>query len=493
MFCEMCSMFLMDFYKTVHPRQFPKNRRMVSYLVPRMSRLAHENKLTVAGMQGFAMEYLVEHFNRFFFSLPKEMVLQEYRRVLDNTLSPTAYDIKYISDLHDLGYLPLQMRIIPEGTRVPMKVPMIELSNTHPDFGWIIGSVESLLSCNTWHPMVSANVGYWYRQIVNKYWDQSVEADVPRNTAIGDFSFRGQESFESAVKSSAAFLLSFTKTATLPAIPYLEQVYGCRCETYNIGKGGASTEHATMNSNEAIDGNEETFFVKLLKELYPNDNISVVMDSKDYWNFIKVIIPRHKKLILEHNGVLFCRGDSGDPVDIVTKTVFSLWETFGGTINSKGFKVLDWHIRAIYGDSITPQRAEQIYQILIANGFACNNVYLGAGSFSMQCLEEDGVLKPFTRDTYGIAVKTGYLEDKQGRAFFVFKNPITDTASFKKSNKGCCVVERVDGELVCKDGFTWEEANSYAGNEFVVLFRNSKMYNTKSLEQVRQLLHNNTF
>lgn len=56
------------------------------------------------------------------------------------------------------------------------------------------------MACNA-----SANVGYKYRQIVNKYYDISVEEDVPRRKALGDFSMRGQESRESAIKSSAAF------------------------------------------------------------------------------------------------------------------------------------------------------------------------------------------------------------------------------------------------------------------------------------------------
>lgn len=146
---------------------------------------------------------------------------------------------------------------------------------------------------------------------------------------------------------------------------------------------------------------------------------------------------------MAHHGCLAIRGDSGNPVEIVTETVFKLWEIFGGTVNSKGYKVLDPHIKALYGDSITPQRCEAVYKILMEHGFAINNVSLGVGSFSMQCLETmDGGEKtyaPYTRDTFGIAVKATYAEDADGKPIMIFKNPKTDSGHFKKSQRGCCI------------------------------------------------------
>lgn len=125
-------------------------------------------------------------------------------------------------------------------------------------------------------------------------------------------------------------------------------------------------------------------------------SFSMVSDSYDYWNLVDNILPQLKDEIMAHNGTLLIRGDSGDPVEIVTQTVYHLWDIFGGTVNSKGYKVLDPHVKALYGDSITVQRCEKIYAELKAHGFACNNVSLGVGSFSMQCIEQNGQLKPFT-------------------------------------------------------------------------------------------------
>ena len=153
----------------------------------------------------------------------------------------------------------------------------------------------------------------------------------------------------------------------------------------------------------------------------------------------------------------------GDPVQIVTQTVLELWETFGGEVNSKGFKVINPCVKSVYGDSITQRRLKDIYQILVDNGFACNNVSLASGSFSMQCIEEepnrealdalealettllgyeeDGyvdviraaleapVLKPFTRDSFGKAVKATYCE-VNGKPVMIFKDPKTDDGKF---------------------------------------------------------------
>ena len=198
--------------------------------------------------------------------------------------------------------------------------------------------------------------------------------------------------------------------------------------------------------------------------------------------------------ILEHNGCMLIRGDSGDCVEVVTKTVFKLWDIFGGTINSKGYKVLNPHVKAIYGDSITVQRCEQIYQILMKNGFACSNVALGVGSFSFQCVEEDGILKPFTRDTFSSCIKATYCEI-DGKPYPIFKNP--KDGGFKKSQKGCCVVVRNSDNLIYADGRTWEEAHVSGAdasvNELETIFKDGKMVREQSLAEIRNVLHGGNF
>ena len=489
-------LLLLDFYKTTHHEQYPAGiTKIVSFYTPRMSRIHDENELTMFGLQGFIKKYLINNFNENFFSRPKDEVLNEYKRIIDNTLGKNIVNYEKIEKLHDLGYLPILIKAIDEGTRVPVRVPMFEISNTHDDFAWLVNTLETALSCSLWHAQVAANVGYRYRQIVNKYYGISVDDDVPRNRALGDFSMRGAESCESAIKASAGFCLSFVNTATVPAILYLENYYNCNIETEQVAFGAVSTEHSVMNSNFAVDGDEETMVRRLLNEIYPDNGFSMVSDSYDYWNMVDGILPACKEDILKHGGYIGIRGDSGDPVEITTETVKRLWDSFGGTINSKGYKVLDSHIKVIYGDSITPQRATQIFEILIKNNFACNNVFLASGSFSMQCIEQNGKPEPYTRDTFGIAIKATYCEI-DGKPVHIYKDPKTDTGNFKKSQRGACVVIRdSDGNIDYRDGLDYIDAVLFSKGKNLLepVFCDGKMLKEQSLQEIRSKLHGGNF
>ena len=425
-------MLLIDFYKAVHAEMLPKNiTKSVSYFTPRMSRVKRWDKVVMFGLQGFIKTYLVDYFNEEFFQKPFEQVIGEYKRIMDATLGQNAYKIEKIEKLHKLGYLPIEIVALPEGARVPMHVPMFGITNTHPDFAWLPQSLESLISAESWHPMLAATVGYTYRQIVNEYYEKTCDDDISRAKALGAFDFRGEECTDSAVKAGAGWCLSFLNTATVPTIPYLEQNYNCDCTKEPVAFGSPSTEHSVMCSNYAIDGDEVTLLKRLLKEIYPDTSFSVVLDSYDYWNIIDHVLPQIKDEILAHNGCMLMRGASGDCVEVVTKTVFKLWDEFGGTINSKGYKVLDPHVKAIYGDSITVQRCEQIYKIL-------------------------------------------------------------EEAGFKKSQKGCCIVTKTEDGYQFTDGHTWQQACE-SENELVTVFKDGKLLKEQSLQEIRSQLHDGRF
>lgn len=487
-------MLLIDFYKAVHAEMLPKNiTKSVSYFTPRMSRVKRWDKVVMFGLQGFIKTYLIGYFNEEFFDKPFEEIIYEYKRIMDASLGKDAYKIDKIESLHKLGYLPIEIVALPEGTIVPMHVPMFGITNTHKDFAWLPQSLESLISAEMWHPMLAATVGMTYRGIVNHYYDLTCEDNIPRSKALGAFDFQGEECLESAVKAGAGWCLSFLNTATVPTIPYLEKNYFCDCTKESVAYGSPSTEHSVMCSNYAVDGDEITLLRRLLTEIYPNTSFSAVLDSYDYWNIIDNILPQLKTEIMNHNGCMLMRGDSGDCVEVVTKTVFKLWEEFGGTINSKGYKVLDPHVKAIYGDSITVQRCEEIYKILMENGFSCSNVALGVGSFSFQCIEEDGFLKPFTRDTFSSCIKATYCEI-DGKPFPIFKNP--KDGGFKKSQKGCCrVYTRCDGSIYYEDELTWEQATDYEkrGNMLIPVFKDGELLKEQSLKEIRDRLHGGEF
>lgn len=525
------SLLLKDFYKAVHSEMLDEGMtKSVSYFTPRMSRVKMWDHVVNFGLQAFCKEWLIDQFNENFFNRPEEEVVDEYKKYIENTMGVGIADFEKIRSLHRLGYLPIEIVSLPEGALVPIHCPIFGITNTHPDFAWLGQALESLISAEMWYPMVCATVGHTYREVVNKWYDKTCDDNVPRRRALGDFDFRGDQGVDAALKAGSAWCLSFVNTATVPVIPYLEQMYNCDCTKEEVGFGAVSTEHFVMCSNSAFDclknaGNdyeyadidphcERVFLKRLLTELYPNTSFSCVCDSYDYWNVVENILPTLKDEILNHNGCFLVRGDSGDCVKVVTDTVFKLWDIFGGTVNSKGYKVLNPHVKALYGDSITIERAENIYRILEENGFAASNVSLGVGSFSMHCIEEtvekdlgldyklkETVLLPFTRDTFGMAIKAVYAEftDENGNVIKmpVYKDPKTDRenggGNFKKSQKGCVMVQKDnDGNYSFTDGYVWDETdNEY--NELKPIFRNGKMIKEETLGEIRNRLNNNNF
>ena len=488
------SLLLKDFYKAVHSEMLnPGMTKSVSYYTPRKSRVNRWPKVVNFGLQMFIKNWLIDEFNENFFNRPEDEVVAEYKRVLDNAMGKDIYDINKVRKLYKLGYLPIEIISIPEGVEVPMRCPIFGITNTHDEFAWLPQALESLISAEVWYPMITATVGHTYRQIVDKYYDLTCDDNIPHRRALGNFDFRGDMGVDAALKAAAGWLMSFVNTATVPAIPFMEQMYNCDCTKEEVGFGAVSTEHFVMCSNFAADGDERTFLKRLLTELYPNTSFSCVCDSYDYWNVVENILPSLKDEIMAHNGCFLVRGDSGDCVDVVTKTVFKLWELFGGTVNTKGYKVLDPHVKALYGDSITVERAEKIYQILMENGFAASNVSLGVGSFSMHCIEEDGMLKPFTRDTFSSCIKACDAIIN-GKEYPIFKDPKTDRETgdgFKKSQRGACRVFLKDGELTYEDGLTYEE--SLKNNIMQPVFRDGKLLVDYTIKQVRNQLNKNNF
>lgn len=519
------ALLLKDFYKAVHSEMIPKNMtKSVSYFTPRMSRVGIWKKGVVNfGLQAFCKTFLIDYFNENFFNRPKDEVVEEYKKYMENTMGVGICDFNKIASLHELGYLPIEIFSLPEGMLVSIHTPIFGITNTHPDFAWLGQALESLISAELWYPMVCATVGRTYREIVDFWYKQTCDDNVPHRRALGNFDFRGDQGLDAALKAGSAWCLSFVNSATVPVIPYLEKNYNCDCTKEEVAFGAVSTEHFVMCSNSAkdtlenpdyeyadIDPHRERIFLKkLLTELYPNTSFSCVCDSYDYWNVVENILPTLKDEILNHNGCFLVRGDSGNCVDVVTNTVFKLWNIFGGTINSKGYKVLNPHVKALYGDSITIQRAEKIFQILSNNGFAASNVSLGVGSFSMHCIEEnvlvDGkemtILSPFTRDTFGMAIKAVYAEFKNDDGTIskvpVYKDPKTDRETgenFKKSQKGCCSViwrDKWNREVTYVDGLTFEESMQDTLMETV--FKDGKMIKEQSLSEIRNLLNWNKF
>ena len=481
-------MLMSDTYKHTHPRMYPQNlTKLVSYLTPRKNMSPAFPNMVFFGLQAFIAEYLMIRFDEQFFSRHIDSIENDYKYYMGIQIGVENTEWSKIKALHELGYLPLEIRALPEGTIVNMGIPVVEMTNTHPDFAWVVQWVECILQAELWAPCAYATIGKAYHDLADMYYSETTDGADPF-MAMADFGMRGMSCMEDSIRASASWLLSFNKTSTIPAMPYIDRYYAALCSKNGIGRGAVSTEHSVMGANYAIDGDEITFVKKLLTELYPNTSFSMVSDTYDYWNMVENIIPACKNEIMNHNGKLIIRPDSGDMVDISVRTIEKMWEVFGGTINSKGYKELDPHIGLIYGDGCTLNRVADIYRILKERGFAANNVVFGVGAFCFHALfDENDKMTVITRDTFGMAMKATYgvFGDKK---LFIYKDPKTDDGNLKKSHKGCCMVTQdYNGNFMCIDGFDHWIKDGFT--ELETVFKDGLITKTYDFMKIRERMY----
>lgn len=490
-------MLVADFYKLAHRALYPDNTQLVySTWTPRASRIAGVDKVVAFGMQAFIKNYLIEFFNSNFFNKPKAEIVTEYNRVVKYTLGVQEPDSKHIEDLHDLGYLPLEIKALAEGTLVPLRVPMMTVQNTDPKFFWLTNYIETLASCELWQASTSATIAYEYRKALD-----AAALETVGNTDFvmfqgHDFSMRGLSSLSSAISSGMGHLLSFSGTDTIPAIQAAEALYGANVEKELVGTSIPATEH----SIQCAYGNDMEYFKNTITKVHPSGFVSIVSDGYDFWDVIGRVLPALKSDIMARKGgplgdKVVIRPDSGDPVLIVCGdptaeegslqqkgAIEALYDIFGGSVTEKGYKLLDSHIGLIYGDAITLDRAKEISRRLKAKGFASINCVYGIGSYTYQYN---------TRDTFGFALKSTLCKIN-GDEKLIFKDPKTDDGT-KKSQKGAVSVYMgTDGNLAYTDLLTLSQADAATDNLLVTVFKDGKLLKDQTFAEIRGNLTNGT-
>lgn len=528
-----------DFYKVGHVHQYPKGTTVVySNMTPRsdkhakakMSSRVWDEKAVVFGLQLFIKEYLIDIWNRDFFQRPWSHVEYEYRETIDTGLN-TVLDISHLKALHALGYLPVEIRALPEGLKVKMKVPVFTIHNTLPQFYWLTNALETVLSNETWKPMVAATIAGNYRATA-EYWSLiNGNPDFMIQWGCHDFSARGMSGRWDSRSCGLGHLVFFTGTDTAAAIHAARLNYKAEPRKHFVGGSVNATEHSVM----CIDGKDNEFdtYIRLLA-LYASGIVSIVSDTYDFWHVITVFTRRLYDAIMAREGRVVFRPDSGNPLDIITGTAdlvswdpidgqtypigenewtfssktgmfykrseyridivpveqvppevkgayYCLYEVFGGAKNAKGNIDLDTHVGLIYGDSITPQLYDKILERLTRMGFSHSNFVAGIGSYTYQYV---------TRDTLGEAVKATYgAVNGVGRA--IVKDPKTDPG--KKSATGILrVYEDAEGEVDFEDGLLYDPQAVMDGNFdsglLKTVFRNSVDQTKETLSLIRKMV-----
>lgn len=483
-----------DAYKLDHRRQYPPGTtRVYSNWTNRKSRIPGVDHVVHFGLQAYLTRHLMDGFE-LFFANERNFVEDAYYDMLVKVLgeeNADAIGTDHICDLHQLGYIPLRFCALPEGTRVPIRVPSFTVENTHPDFAWLVNYFEPGISAAYWLPSTSATIADVYRRLLDTAADRTGASRAAVDLQCHDFSFRGMSSPESAAASSAGHLLSFKGTDSLSTLEWIDQYYGGPYDALSI----PATEHSVMSSGIAYHqrdprvsrsyAEQETF--ERLLDLYPTGNLAIVSDTFNLWDVLTKILPELKDKIMARDGKLIIRPDSGDPVKILLGdldapayspqrrgVVNLLAEVFGTVTNKQGFEELDPHIGVIYGDSITPERATQITYILEHQGFASTTVTLGVGSYTYQYQ---------TRDTFGSAMKATWAEI-DGEGVNVFKDPVTDDGTKKSATGRLAVGSLPSGLTLIEKATPDQEKSSYLRP----VWEDGKFLRHQSFQDVRRVL-----
>lgn len=438
-------LFATDFYKVDHRRQYPEGTTEIysnftpRYVLPCKNLLDDfDGQVVMFGLQYFIKEYLLNTWSLGFFSKEKSTVINEYQQMISNALNLDDFNCSHLEALHDLGYLPIRIKAINEGFRVPIGVPLLTIVNTHPDFFWLTNYLETAISSTLWKPITVATIAFEFKRLLTHFAKLTGVPDSFVQFQAHDFSFRGMSGIEDAMICGAAHLTSFMGTDCIGAIDLLGKYYsGDACQI--IGSSVPATEHSVMTCT-GEEGEFDTIR-RLITQVYPDGIVSIVCDSYDFWRTLTVYLPSLYKEINERQGKVVIRPDSGNPFDIICGDMCAqagtpafigalqvLWDTFGGRINDAGYKELNPKVGLIYGDAITVDVAHKILTWMYEHKFASSNIVFGVGSFSYQYL---------TRDTFGFAMKatSAVINDER---VDIFKNP--KTGSKKKSAKGLLYV-----------------------------------------------------
>ncbi len=496
-----------DGYKLDHISQYVKGTEMVySNMTPRSDRLArvireHFNgKVVFFGLQ-YAIKKMIDNWNSTFFSQPKNEVIKKYSRRIKNYVGSAKGNnqIEAMSKLHDLGYLPVEIKALPEGSRVDMKIPVFTVKSTHPEFFWLTNYLETYLSCMVWPACNAASLSEQYWLTSKRFAAITGAPDFWVNIANHCFAARGHRGEEDAMVSGAGHLLFSIGSDTLWSIDFFEEYYNADSDKEMIACSVSAFEHATATQRIDYFGNEVESVRDAIKNIYPTGILSYVSDSRDYYGFISEGLKELKEDILNRTedelGLVkfVVRPDSspktplevicGDPDSEVGSPEYRgsleiLGDIFGYSLNEKGFKVLNPKIGIIYGEAITLDMQQRIYTIMFEQGWCVSNVLFGVGSWAY--------LEDSSRDSYSFAIK-GSSSVVDGKEVSMQKTPKT-AASSKTSARGLLRVEKEGDNFVLYDQQTPEQEQQ---GELKVVFKDGVLYNETSLSEIRNRLWNN--
>lgn len=468
---------LSDGYKYSHPDFYPEDLTyMCSYLESRGGKF---KETLFFGLQYVIKKYLVGRV------LSENMVYEAEEKLNGKNGVFSGDDVFPTQKWLDLvrkhnGVVPVSIKAVPEGEIIPVKNVLTLIENTDEDFPWIVNFIEGLL-LQIWYPITVATLSHEVSIVVKDYLKKTGTSPDLINTissfVLNDFGFRGVSSVESASIGGASHLIRSNGSDNIISSDMLIKYYNAK-QMY--GKSIRATEHSVMT----LKGESgEMEMMKRVLTKFPNGNVACVSDSfniiracKDYWG------GELKEMVLARNGVLVIRPDSGDPIQTLKKVFETLFDRFGFSLNTMGFKVLPSQVRVIQGDGVNYNSIIDIYEMLVDNNISAENIVFGMGGKLLQA--------DINRDTQNFAIKACFATIG-GFGFNVFKSPteIDENGeikpSFKKSKSGKMKLTKSDG--VYKTVTSDDPYFYLYVDELVKVFENGELLVDYDFEQIRNI------
>jgi nicotinamide phosphoribosyltransferase len=326
------------------------------------------------------------------------------------------------------GLLPIEISALAEGSVVPSSVPLVQVVNTDDRLPWLATWIETALLRGIWYPTTVATLSWMCKRVI--YAGLVKSSDDPDGQVpfkLHDFGARGVSSGESAGLGGLAHLVNFMGTDTMEALIAAQRHYG---PVDMPGFSIPAAEHSTITS-WGRDREEDAYANMLTQFGGEGKIVAVVSDSYDLDRAVADIWGGSLSAkVRASGGTLVVRPDSGDPVTTPLRTVATLWDKFGGTTNSKGYRVLDPCVRVIQGDGMTIDSIGRLVDAMLADGWAIDNIAFGMGG---------GLLQHVNRDTLRFAMKANAMMDGDGVWHDVFKQPATDVGKSSKAGRQAVV------------------------------------------------------
>jgi nicotinamide phosphoribosyltransferase len=413
-----------DSYKLNHWNQYPKGTEKVySYFEARKG--AKYPYTVFFGLQSIIKRNLIGRV------VTQNKIEQAARLCLAHFGSDKLFNRagwEHILHAHN-GQLPVRIKAVPEGSVVPINNVLMTVENTDRESFWLTNALESLLT-HVWYPTTVATQSHSVKHMIEQFLVRTADNTDGLPFMLHDFGYRGVSSDESAEIGGAAHLLNFMGTDTVSAMVRIDEDYGGLKGPISNYEGIAysvpATEHSIMTS---LGKDGEPMIVKRLLEEYPTGILSCVADSYDIYYFVSHIVGKfYKDKILARDGVFVVRPDSvsdlhNTPESMMLWIMESLWNSIGGTVNAKGFKVINPKVKVLWGDGIDPDGIRKILETLEQSKYSAANI----ATFGMG----GGLLQKINRDTQRFAFKSSW-QQRSGQGFNVFKQPVDVSKASKR-------------------------------------------------------------